>query len=235
MVRATMHEIVVGNTRLRVERDCTTGEHSYFVNDQPRDVNAYLAVTQAHLNHGTERCGLGAGIVGALQSLLWFCLTPTSCRAATWHGVEMTWTTRWCGRWTSAGRHDGSAADEWHRLQTSSGCGARIATSRAITRLRLIASAHSTDADQHGLLRRLNGGRPCLNCSSTTNLVSRRSGGVSAQATHRVLPPSLPIPTLTPRPTVKCDPHQHVRFHVPGIRRAEALKKGQCATLDERA
>ena len=67
MVRATMHEIVVGNTRLRVERDCTTGEHSYFVNDQPRDVNAYLAVTQAHLNHGTERCGLGGGIVGALQ------------------------------------------------------------------------------------------------------------------------------------------------------------------------
>jgi hypothetical protein len=68
MVRATMHEIVVGNTRLRVERDCTTGEHSYFVNDQPRDVNAYLAVTQAHLNHKTERCGLGAGIVGALQN-----------------------------------------------------------------------------------------------------------------------------------------------------------------------
>ena len=68
MVRATMHEIVVGNTRLRVERDCTTGEHSYFVNDQPRDVNAYLAVTQAHLNHGTERCGLGAGIVRALQN-----------------------------------------------------------------------------------------------------------------------------------------------------------------------
>jgi len=47
-VCATLHEIVVGHTRLRVERDCATGEQAYFVNDQLRDVNAYLAVTQAH-------------------------------------------------------------------------------------------------------------------------------------------------------------------------------------------
>jgi hypothetical protein len=47
-VSATVHEIVVGHTRLRVERDCATGEQAYFVNDQLRDVNAYLAVTQAH-------------------------------------------------------------------------------------------------------------------------------------------------------------------------------------------
>jgi hypothetical protein len=47
-VSATVHEIVVGHTRLRVERDCATGEHAYFVNDQRCDVNAYLAVTQAH-------------------------------------------------------------------------------------------------------------------------------------------------------------------------------------------
>jgi hypothetical protein len=47
-VSATVHEIVIGHTRLRVERDCATGEQAYFVNDQRRDVNAYLAVTQAH-------------------------------------------------------------------------------------------------------------------------------------------------------------------------------------------
>ena len=50
--RTTVHEIMVGGTRLRVERDNATGEQTYFVDDQPRDVNAYLAVTQAHLNHG---------------------------------------------------------------------------------------------------------------------------------------------------------------------------------------
>jgi hypothetical protein len=58
---------------------------------------------------------------------------------------------RWCGRWKLADWPDRSAANESHRLQTSGGSGARIATSRAITRLRLIAAAHSTDADQHGL------------------------------------------------------------------------------------
>jgi hypothetical protein len=47
-VSTTVHEILVGNTRLRVERDCATGKQAYFVNDQLRDVNAYLAVTQAH-------------------------------------------------------------------------------------------------------------------------------------------------------------------------------------------
>jgi hypothetical protein len=47
-VSAIVHEIVVDHTRLRVERDCATGEHAYFVNDERRDVNAYLAVTQAH-------------------------------------------------------------------------------------------------------------------------------------------------------------------------------------------
>jgi hypothetical protein len=44
----TVHDIVVGHTRLRVERDCATGEQAYFVDDQRRDVNAYLAVTRAH-------------------------------------------------------------------------------------------------------------------------------------------------------------------------------------------
>jgi hypothetical protein len=48
----TVHEIVVGGTRLRVDRDDATGEHTYFINDQRCDVNAYLAVTQAHLNQG---------------------------------------------------------------------------------------------------------------------------------------------------------------------------------------
>jgi hypothetical protein len=48
----TVHEIVVGGTRLRVDRDDATGEPTYFINDQPCDVNAYLAVTQAHLNQG---------------------------------------------------------------------------------------------------------------------------------------------------------------------------------------
>jgi hypothetical protein len=48
----TVHEIVVGGTRLRVDRDDATGEQTYFINDQPCDVNAYLAVTQAHLNQG---------------------------------------------------------------------------------------------------------------------------------------------------------------------------------------
>jgi hypothetical protein len=47
-VSATVHEIVVGRTHLRVERDCATGEQAYFVNGERRDVNAYLAVTQAH-------------------------------------------------------------------------------------------------------------------------------------------------------------------------------------------
>jgi hypothetical protein len=50
--RTTVHEIVVGGTRLRVDRDDATAEHIYFINDQPCDVNAYLAVTQAHLNRG---------------------------------------------------------------------------------------------------------------------------------------------------------------------------------------
>jgi hypothetical protein len=52
---ATVHEIVVGHTRLRVERDPATGEHSYFINGRPCDVNAYLAVTQAHLDRAESR------------------------------------------------------------------------------------------------------------------------------------------------------------------------------------
>jgi hypothetical protein len=53
---ALVHEIVLDRTRLRVERDRTTGEHAYFVNDQRRDVNAYLAVTQAHQDSaGTDQ------------------------------------------------------------------------------------------------------------------------------------------------------------------------------------
>jgi hypothetical protein len=47
-VSVTIHEIVVGHTRLRVERNCATGEQAYFVNDQRRDVIAYLADTQEH-------------------------------------------------------------------------------------------------------------------------------------------------------------------------------------------
>ena len=45
----TVHEIIVGHIRLRVDRDDATGEHAYFINGQLCDVNAYLAVTQAHL------------------------------------------------------------------------------------------------------------------------------------------------------------------------------------------
>ena len=52
VARPTVHEIVVGSTRLRVERDDATGEHAYFIDDHRCDVNAYLAVTQAHLNRG---------------------------------------------------------------------------------------------------------------------------------------------------------------------------------------
>ena len=52
IARTPVHEIVVGNSRLRVERDDATGEHLYFINDQPCGVNAYLAVTQAHLRSG---------------------------------------------------------------------------------------------------------------------------------------------------------------------------------------
>jgi hypothetical protein len=51
----TVHEIVIGQIRLRVERDCATGEHRYFLNDQLRDVSAYLAVTQAHLDQAESR------------------------------------------------------------------------------------------------------------------------------------------------------------------------------------
>ena len=51
----TVHEIVIGQTRLRVERDRDTGEHRYFVNDQLRDVSAYLAVTQAHFDRTEAR------------------------------------------------------------------------------------------------------------------------------------------------------------------------------------
>ena len=47
----TVYEIVVGSTRLRVDRD-GAGKQTYFVNDQRCDVNAYLAVTQAYLNRG---------------------------------------------------------------------------------------------------------------------------------------------------------------------------------------
>jgi hypothetical protein len=49
-VRTHIHEIVVSQIRLRQERDRATGRYVYFVNDQPCDVNAYLAVTQAHLD-----------------------------------------------------------------------------------------------------------------------------------------------------------------------------------------
>jgi hypothetical protein len=49
---ATVHEIVVGGARLRVDRDDATGKNAYFINDRRCDVNAYLAVTQAHLNRG---------------------------------------------------------------------------------------------------------------------------------------------------------------------------------------
>ena len=52
---ATVHEIVVGHARLRVERDRTTGKHRYFVNDQLCDVNAYLAVTQAYFDRAESR------------------------------------------------------------------------------------------------------------------------------------------------------------------------------------
>jgi hypothetical protein len=55
VVSRTVHEIVVGHTRLRVERDGSTGQHVYFVNDQRGDVNAYLAVTQAHLDRAESR------------------------------------------------------------------------------------------------------------------------------------------------------------------------------------
>ena len=51
----TVHEIVVGQVRLRVERDLTTGRQTYFVNDHRCDVNAYLAVTQAHFDRAESR------------------------------------------------------------------------------------------------------------------------------------------------------------------------------------
>jgi hypothetical protein len=49
-VRTTVHEIIVGDARLRVERDRASGAHIYFVNGRPCNVNAYLAVTQEHLD-----------------------------------------------------------------------------------------------------------------------------------------------------------------------------------------
>jgi hypothetical protein len=55
VVRTIVHEILVGHTRLRVERDPSTGHHVYFINDQPGDVNAYLAITQAHLDRAESR------------------------------------------------------------------------------------------------------------------------------------------------------------------------------------
>jgi hypothetical protein len=39
-----VHEIRVGTTRLRVERDPATGTHQYYVDGRLRDVNAYLAI-----------------------------------------------------------------------------------------------------------------------------------------------------------------------------------------------
>jgi hypothetical protein len=50
----TLHEIVFGSTRLRVDRDGATAEHMYFINDQRCDVNAYLVVAQAHLKSRVE-------------------------------------------------------------------------------------------------------------------------------------------------------------------------------------
>ena len=50
-----VHEIVVGHTRLRVERDPNTGMQTYFVDDQRAEVNAYFAVTQAHLDRAESR------------------------------------------------------------------------------------------------------------------------------------------------------------------------------------
>ena len=55
VVHTTVFEILIGRTRLRVDRDCLTGEQTYFINDAPCDVNAYLAVTQAHLDFGQPR------------------------------------------------------------------------------------------------------------------------------------------------------------------------------------
>lgn len=42
-----IHEILVGRTRLRIERDPATGEHLYFIDDCLKDVNAYIAVIEA--------------------------------------------------------------------------------------------------------------------------------------------------------------------------------------------
>jgi hypothetical protein len=55
VVHTTVFEIVIGRTRLRVDRDHLTGEQTYFINDEPCDVNAYLAVTQAHLEISGNR------------------------------------------------------------------------------------------------------------------------------------------------------------------------------------
>ena len=56
MVHTTVFEILIGRTRLRVDRDVRlAGEQTYFINDELCDVNAYLTVTQAHLDFGQPR------------------------------------------------------------------------------------------------------------------------------------------------------------------------------------
>jgi hypothetical protein len=60
VVHTTVFEIVIGRTRLRVDRDRLTGEQTYFINDEPCDVNAYLTVTQAHLDFGQPRVNRGS-------------------------------------------------------------------------------------------------------------------------------------------------------------------------------
>jgi hypothetical protein len=53
--RTIVHDIVVGGTRLRIERDPATGEQTYFVDGQPRDLSTYLTVTQAHKDRAEAR------------------------------------------------------------------------------------------------------------------------------------------------------------------------------------
>jgi hypothetical protein len=64
-VSTTVHEILVGNTRLRVERDCATGKQAYFVNGQLRaKPGAIRAPADFKLDHYRQLDPAHCGAVG---------------------------------------------------------------------------------------------------------------------------------------------------------------------------
>lgn len=53
--RARQFEIQVDRHRLRIERNDTTGEFHYYVDNREVAINTYLAITQAFMDKTTRR------------------------------------------------------------------------------------------------------------------------------------------------------------------------------------